>query len=329
MSAFRRRILSQGIYKIDKDYDKSEGNEIFKSLEVVAYEDLNNDSLPDHLIISETCGGNHEKLSFEISNLIVNQKYILTFDEWSNATVNGSLQPTWLYGCVISPTNELTSTPGKTIFEGLPMWDCTDSIGGSHQGFIEFTATANTMYWIWDFGALTDSKGFNHKINNINLELVVPTFNLVNAVTKQGTGTYEKVSAVNNDYVTFNFTGASGVEVIYYNITDLTKNGKYRFTFSEAYHGTFNTDTYQYGCTISSELSLTSTGKPVTCLVIFNEENTEGTREATFSFTPTTAAGYWIWDFGRWSDSKKNENTFKIIKLEIQAPDGTYKTLIG
>lgn len=326
---FRRRVLSQSLYKVDKDFDEFEANEWFQSIEIKAYEDLNGDSLPDRIILSETCGGSHEKLNFTISNLIVGQKYILHFDEWSNAYLHASAAPTWTYACAISPNKIMDKTPGQPLFENLPHYDFTSSVGQAHNVSIPFTATAETMYWAWDLGALADGVGFDHKINNVNLEMVAPTFNLVNAVTKQGSGIYELVNAVNNKYVTFNFTGASGVEVIYYNITDLAKNQTYRITFSENYHGDLLSDTYQYGCTISSDLSLTSSGKPIACSVTFDEVNTENSREATFTFKPTTNAGYWIWDFGRLADSTKNQNTFTILKLEILAPDGTYKTLIG
>lgn len=329
MSAFRRRLSQQSTYKVDKDYQDFEVNEWFRSIEITAYEDLNNDSLPDHLIISETCGSSHEKLNFEIKNLIIGQKYILSFDEWTNAYLHGSVQPTWTYSCAISPTKITEQSPGKVLFEGLPQYDFTNTIGQNHSVSIPFTATANTMYWVWDFGALADAVGFDHKVNNVNLKLVAPTFNLQNAVTKQGSGVYEKVSAVNNDKVTFNYTGGSGVEVIYYNITDLAKNQTYRFKFSESYHGNLLSDTYQYGCTISSILPETGSAKPVNCSVTFDTVNTTGSREATFTFKPTTNAGYWIWDFGRLADNVKNQNTFDIIKLEILAPDGTYKTLIG
>lgn len=330
MIKFRRRIASQEVYKIDKEYEDFEVNENFSQIEIKAYEDLNGDSLPDTINISEVCGGGHEKLNFTISNLIVNQKYILHFDEWSNAMANPSATEMWMYGCAISPKIIIDTEPGKKVLEGLPMWDCSNNIGGYHTGVqIAFTATAETMYWVWDFGRLKDLLGFTHKLTNINLTLVPPTFNLNSMVNLLGTGTYEKIEAVNNDHVKFNFTGASGVECIYYPITNLAANRTYRFTFSECYHGNLIQDSYQYGCTITSVLPTNFENKKViNALAEFTAVNTSGIREATFSFKPTTSAGYWIWDFGRLSDRVKNENTFTIIKLEILAPDGTYKTLI-
>lgn len=328
MTNFRRRLLTHSLYKVDTGYEDFEVNEWFQQVTITAYEDTNNDSLPDHLVIGETCGGSHEKLNFEIKNLIVGQKYKLSFDEWTNAYLHSLIQPTWTYACAISPTKITDKSPGQPLFSGLPWYNFTNTIGQNHSVTIEFTATANIMYWAWDFGALADGVRFKHKVDNVKLELVPPTFNLKNVVTKQGTGVYELVSAVNNDYVNFNYTGNSGVEVIYYNITDLTKDATYRFTFSESYHGELLSSTYQYGCAITGVLPSPETSKPVNCAVVFDSVNTSGSRQATISFKPTTTAGYWIWDFGRLVDGVKNPNTFKIIKLEILAPDGTYKTLI-
>lgn len=322
-----RRSLLQGEGRIDYKYSNFEINECFQSINIIAYKDLNQDSIPDNLSIQAISGPNHEKINFIIKNLIVGQQYNLKFIEWSNAIINEKLQQSWIYGCAISNTEITQNTPGRLLFSDIPYWEPIN-VGGFHEGNIIFTATANTMYWVWDFGAVSDNIEFTYKITDIKLELVPPVFNFQNINIMQGKGTYELVNYTNTS-VNFNFTGASGVEVINWPISGLAKNQQYRITFSENYHGNLIENTYQYGCTISNNLTLTNSGKPINCSITFDTVNTEGTRESTFTFKPTATTSYWIWDFGRWQDSFKNNVSFIIIKLEILSSDGSYKTLIG
>lgn len=322
--SFRRRLFTQ-LYKIDPDYNKYEGNEYASDLQIIAYEDTNGDSLPDHLIIKGPNGSGHERVNFEISNLIIGQVYKITFDQWTNAAYHKDVTENWLYGCAITPNTILDKGAGKSILSTYPMWECPE-LGKLNQGSIQFTATANTMYWVWDFGALSDRTEFAHKVSNVNLELIAPVFNLNNCKTAFGVGVYEKISAVNNDIVNFEFTGGSGIEVIYYPVTGLAANQTYKFTFRENYNNKLLSNKFVYGTNVVSTLPTTTT---TTDAVVFNEENLEGYRERTFEFKPTTTAGYWVWNLGRWLDDTEFNVTFDIVKLEIKAPDGTYKTLIG
>ena len=41
---------------------------------------------------------------------------------------------------------------------------------GDYQGVLEFTATANEMYWVWQCGGISNNQWANIKINNVVLE---------------------------------------------------------------------------------------------------------------------------------------------------------------
>lgn len=310
-----RRFFKNKTLFIDDAYDDSEWNEAFTNIQVIFFEDVNKDSLPDYCLIMETCGSNHEKLNIKISNLIIGQKYYLTFNEWTNGTKNSLYQETWMYGCSVSQDPVTSKSPGKQIFTNM-IWECPN-IGGFNNGYLEFIATANVMYWVWDFGALTDNIQFKHQISDVLLNIIPPNFDFKNVVVDFSKGTYELLNYTNKQ-VSFNFTGASGIEILHYTISNLVKNAQYRLTIQENYTGELIEEKYYYGFSVLDKIPESTSVIPQ-----INIPNKIYSTE----FIASNNTEYLVCNFGRIADNKKN-NFIITIQLEILLPNGEYKLII-
>ena len=100
-------------------------------------------------------GGGVEELYFPITGLYAGRTYTIVFDETYNGTF---IQDTYRYGCGIIQKSAYDSMT-KPSTQAAPSWIAwhTGSTG-KQSGSITFTANANTVYWAWSMGRLSDGK---------------------------------------------------------------------------------------------------------------------------------------------------------------------------
>ncbi len=112
-------------------------------------------------LIFSTQQNTFEKINIPINNLEVNGKYKLYFSQ-SNSTVATNNNN---YGCTILNTQitQTTSTINPLLWSKTTQEDIKKSINQS----ITFTATAQTMYWIWDFSRLQDETESEFRIYDV------------------------------------------------------------------------------------------------------------------------------------------------------------------
>lgn len=114
-------------------------------------------------LIFTTKESTFEKINIPINNLVVGKKYKLYFSQVNDATITESNN----YGSTIlnTPITQTTSAIPSLLW--LPTTQT--AIKKSINQTITFTATAKTMYWIWDFSKLADGIECNFKIYDIYL----------------------------------------------------------------------------------------------------------------------------------------------------------------
>lgn len=105
--------------------------------------------------------GVHEKINIPIINLEKGKNYKLYFSQSNTVSATTSNN----YGFTIL-TTQTTQTNSK--IENL-LWSQTTEplIKKSINQVINFTATATTMYWTWDFSKLQDESEFEFKIYDV------------------------------------------------------------------------------------------------------------------------------------------------------------------
>lgn len=111
-------------------------------------------SVSDNSVTFNYKGGSGvEELFYPITGLYKGRTYTIVFDE----TYNGSyIQDTYRYGCGIVQESEYTSGTWPSN-KAIPSWIAwhTGSTG-KQSGAITFTAQADTVYWAWSLGRLSD-----------------------------------------------------------------------------------------------------------------------------------------------------------------------------
>lgn len=148
--------------------------------EVAFYEsaDENNDGIGDRIDLELKCGASYEKMNIPLNNLITGKTYTLKFTTYTNAQFDTEnlFRNYWRYGCYISKTKN-TSTSNNandlitsTDVTGNDNWRCTESqVGNTHNITLTFEASANTMYWVWEFGAIKDGVLYEYHYYDIEL----------------------------------------------------------------------------------------------------------------------------------------------------------------
>lgn len=310
------------------------------NLTIIASDDTNNDGAVDNYQISFKASSSYERINLPLKNLIVGQKYQLVFTESNNAT-NGTMSGYYpaMYGSYVDSTKnnstggstkEIARTQGGLIAEWigaegghLSVID-GKSLNGPRNITINFTASATTMYWIWDYGLIADGVIYTFNLTNITLKPVVPSINF-NSLTLQDDTQYRATFKINNstsNSLNFTFDGENGTEFLYYSITGLTIGSTYTISLNHKFSGAFingNGGTYEYGCGILSDLSTAVlTGKMAnisskwlsnlwTMNVVSNS-----TEQITLTFTADKETAYWIWNMANVQDT-----TIATIDLQL------------
>lgn len=100
-------------------------------------------------------GSGVEELYFPIVGLYPGRTYTIVFDETYNG---GFIQDTYRYGCGVIQKAEYDSLtkPTTQAKPGWVVWHTGST--GKQSGAITFTANADTVYWGWSLGRLSDGK---------------------------------------------------------------------------------------------------------------------------------------------------------------------------
>lgn len=315
-----------------------------------ASSDTNNDGVVDNYKISFKAASSYERINLPITNLVVGQKYKLSFTESNNAT-NGTMSGYYpsMYGSIVSGSKnssiggslkETARSQGGLIAEWIGQegghLSVIDgkSLNGPRNVNIVFTATASTMYWIWDFGLITDGVIFTYNFTNVVLTPVVPEIKFNSMALKDDT-TYVATFKIKsydayNLKFTYEFDGESGTELLYYPITGLTSGTTYSITFNHKFSGSFingNGGTYDYGCGILADMSkavLAAKMSGVSSSWLSNiwtmNVVSNSTETVTLTFTATGDTAYWVWNMGNVSDG-----TVATITLDVEAFSAKHK----
>lgn len=306
-------------------------------------EDINNDGVVDNYKISFKASSSYERINLPIKNLIVGQKYALTFTESNNAT-HGTMTGYYpaMYGCCVSNTKnaeisgslkETARTQGGLIAEWIGQANGYlsvidgKSLNGSRNMTVEFTATAATMYWIWDYGLIQDGNLYTFNLANIAVNPIVPEIKF-NSMALKDDDVYVATFSIKsydkyNLAFTFEFDGESGTEFLYYPITGLTVGTTYTINFDHKFSGSFingNNGTYEYGCGILEDISKTSLAAKMSGITSSWLSNTwtmnvvsNSVENVTLTFTATSDTAYWIWNMANVSDT-----VIATINLDVE-----------
>lgn len=325
-------------------------NDVIQDLKIQNVPDNNGDGVPDAYSFKFKCSSYFEKLNLPMYNLVVGQRYKLSFTQSNNATQGTDKgYHTAIYGFYIDKNKELDhgSVKEESRADGGLIAEATGTgnnlkvnIGNSLQGptYVEttFTAEAETMWWIWDFGLIQDGYENTYNFTNIKLERIDPTFDFANAIRKfptNASAAYSKLSS--GDYgVSFEFTGQDGCEGIGYKISGLTSGSTYTIGFAENYNGSFLDDRYHYGCGVMSSATfdgISAANSKMSDMSWLSGSTqwttaTAGTQIGTITFTADGNTAYWVWNMARIKDGEKQ--TFKIAVTEFSAKHSGGGTVI-
>lgn len=313
-------------------------------LTIDTYADTNGDGVADRYYITLTGSSSYERINLPIKNLVVGQKYRLNFTESNNATHgNASGYYSTMYGCMISETKnnaidgsikETARAQGGLIAEwvggssgGVVLVEGS-TFNGSKDMAVEFTATAETMYWIWDYGLIADGISYTYKLTDIVLNPVSPQIKFGSMALKDDDQYVASFDIIAYDEynlsMRYTFDGESGTEILYYPITGMTVGSKYTITFNHAFRGSFingNGGTYEYGCGILKDIQeakLASKMSGISSAWLSNlwtmNVVSNSTESVTMTFTAPSETVYWVWNMANVSDG-----TIATIDLNVTA----------
>ena len=346
------QVLPSTVVNIREDHtlyahwEVTQYNDAIKNIVIKNVPDQNYDGVIDSIYLSFKCSSSFEKYNIPLKNLIVGQKYKISYTASNNAAFGDSEAgyKNSFYGSIITKEAQLSSGSIKdqAIAAGgmIAQWDDRSKgdkwLNGPFEKEMVFTATASNMYWTWDFGLMRDGILYDFNVTNIKLEPVVPTINFSNkslvlysnskAVVKN-----DVVSTYSNSFV---FDGDSYAETLYYPITGLTANSTYTITFEHIYNGKLIDDSavvselrYDYGTGIMNTAP-TKYGSFMSQLgtyasSTFIKKTVNGVKDTvTFTFTATGDTAYWVWNLANCSDSYDNPISIKVTKFSASHKNG-------
>lgn len=346
------QIFSDSIVSINADHtlyaqwESSPSNAAMQELVVKNVPDQNEDGIIDAIYLSFKCSSSFEKYNIPIKNLIVGQKYKLSFVASNNAQF-GTIESGYkgsIYGSMITTEAILSagSIKDEVVADGglIAQWDDRTKgdtwLNGPFEKEMVFTAEASTMYWTWDFGLMMDGYLNEYNITDIVLEPIVPQINFANKnLILHSSSTAEVLNDVSNDYDTnFTFYGAGYAETLYYPITDLIAGSTYSITFEHLYTGSLiddsaNTSTlrYEYGTGIMNSAPtaygsfMSSIGTYISNTYVM--KTVTGNKETvTLTFTASSSTAYWVWNMANCKDSYNNLISIKVTNFGASHKNG-------
>jgi len=309
-----------------------------------------------------TSGSAYEIANIPLKNLTVGQWYSITFSEsiakvsgigtfYENAgSLSNSVRPDAVTG------TDYTNMVPNSVYNNLTDWFVwakdpgvfgSDNYVPTSSATTIFKATAETMYWVWDFSKLKDACSYNCRISLTGAGIKPLTFTTgakadLCAATlygwyrgtgdtsngKKGMTTY-KVWVENQSLEMFttgcgNAYGSSGHEKINIPLTGLTEGKDYKLTFDyNRQHITSGTelssDDYDLCCGISKIEFTSSSTKDFrgtsTDDYFFKENNLAQSYSDSLTFTASGSTMYWVWSMDKFIDYESFVQTLSNVKL--------------
>lgn len=346
------QVFSNTLVNLQNDHtlyahwESSPYNDAIQNIIIKNVPDLNTDGVIDSIYLSFTCSSSYEKYNIPLNNLIVGQKYKLSYTASNNASF-GDIESGYknsIYGSKITKDAELSAGSIKTevIADGGLIAEWSDRskgdkwLNGPFDKEMIFTAEATSMYWTWDFGLIEDGILYDFNVTNIVLEPVVPVIEFAN---KKMILHSSSTATIKNDVSTlyesdFTFHGAGYAETLYFPITGLTSGSTYSITFEHLYEGTLIDDSantnnlrYEYGSGIMNSAP-TSYGSYLSSLGTwasntFVMKTVTGNKETvTFTFTASSETAYWVWNMANCKDSVDNHINIKVTNFSVTHSSG-------
>ena len=313
--------------------------------------DNDGDGQIDDYQISFVGSSNMEKINLPLYNLVSGQPYRLSFVESNNAE-SGQIASGYkatIFGCCVraqkvSDSGNLLKAEIINCNGLIAQKDQTDGItdiimigntlNGSRNMSIDFTATANTMYWVWDYGLMADGKLFTYNLNDISVIPIVPKIDFSSMRIGKPTSSVAifTINSYNEYDVSFSYTfdGDSGCEIVYYPITGLVVGTTYSITVKHILNGSYINSaggTYDYGCGIVGNIDDVTIGKGIMATLsskwisntwITDKSNISET--FTLTFTATSDTAYWVWNMANVSDG-----VVATIDLDVEKFSASHK----
>ncbi len=308
-------------------------------------------------------GGQYEKMNFPLKNLKVGECYELSFTEKINRTgaslFNGK-DGAGTYGCGIrkEPINSYGRAymvPYFCQYDIADIWshvawiptegtlDYTSTYETGNIQKLIFIATAETMYWVWDYSKLSDSGTISCEVYSNGIrKLEKPTgptadfiaayyygFFLGSSEDASGYATFKTVADYNG--MEFHARRSQNYPKINIPLTNLTEGHKYRIDYSvERTYGTVRSgSTYYFGFNLQKD-PVTSDKTPYYYNQHYSEGFVDKTSEASnkefsftdyYEFTADATTMYWIWELSK-IDGDRNSLFFKNVSVtDITDPE--------
>ena len=334
-------VNTQGNHTLYAQWENTQYNDAIQNIVIKNVPDQDNDGIIDAVYLSFTCSSSFEKYNIPINNLVVGQKYKLSYTASNNASF-GDLEAGYkssMYGSIITKTAELSAGSIKTeaIADGGLIAEWSDRskgdewLNGPFELEMTFIAEASKMYWTWDFGLMQDGILYDFNITNIVLEPVVPEIDFSNKNLIVHTSSTAKVLNDVSDAYSSNFTfyGAGYAETLYYPITNLISGSTYTITFEHLYQGVLIDDTantsnirYEYGSGIMASAP-TAFGSYMSSLGTYLSNTyvmksvTGNTETVTLTFTASSDKVYWVWNMANCRDNYNNLISIKVTNFSV------------
>ena len=346
------RVDSYTIVEKEEDHtlyahwEDSPSNTVIQDLVIKNIPDENGDGVMDAIYLSFKCSSSYEKYNIPLRNLVVGQKYKLSFTASNNATFGQSESgyKNSMYGSII--TKEATLSGGsikdEAIADGglIAQWSDRSKgdswLNGPFDWEMVFVAEATTMYWTWDFGLITDYVLYDFNFTNITLEPVVPEINFVDKnLVIASTSQAQVLNDISDSYSTnFVFDGDSYAETLYYSITGLTAGSTYTINFNHTFDGVLIDDSsktsnlrYDYGCGIMNSIPksygsyLSDIGTWASNTFVMSSV-TGKTDSVSLKFTASSSTAYWVWNMANCSDSNNSNIDIYITDFSVTHASG-------
>lgn len=262
--------------------------------------------------------GYWESFSIRLSNLEVGGKYRLKFDAAFSDRTCIRDETSYPIGCRVDDIMSFAQSGSTETYD----WNPTDK-DKSVKGFvIEFVATKDAMYWLWELsktrnpgetwkewkpGVENYEEGyFDLTISNVSLTLegyAEPDIQFEKTAAPPANVVAFTLNESSDDRVHFNLTGGSGkYEKVNIPIDGLIPGKEYTVDFTLATNGQGNAGTYHFGTLIASQPSTTNNAQLGSDAIrVWNGDTfikPSGNKSVTktFTFTATSYTMYWIWD---------------------------------
>ncbi len=292
----------------------------------------------------QTWQGKWESFSIRMANLVVGGTYQLKFDAaFSDRTCIRDREQTYPIGCKVDDHPHYAESGSTETYTWVPT-----SQNKSTKGYvIEFVATEDTMFWLWELSKIRnpgeiykpdwvsgvenfEESYFDLILDNISLTLIDAYFDFeeTTARTTNDAGV-NKGSFTLNSYgegtVNFNYTGAGGVyEKARIPINCLIVGETYTVDFTlktDAKDGGGNNTNFKSSISTSPTLSNSYNDSGTQVF----EQVVEGTVTGSFSFKATNSIMYWIWNMtGVANEKNYNYEIDATIKYDPSAAPTVY-----